>query len=287
MPNPKKETEMDKEKTVLLMDGFYKTLPMPDYHQTEGLSKSSIADLAISPAHYKARRLEPTTFPGADLGTAVHMLVLEPELAEERIVTPPKEVLGKNGARSTNAYKDWVAALPEGAINLSESEYNTAQYMRDAMIGHPRYVDLLTGGHAEVSAFWTDEMGLTRKCRPDYLNDAYAVDLKTTVSAHPAQFGRQAYNLHYGWSAAWTLDILWSLTGGGRREYIFFCVEKEPPYAVACYSTPQDIIDMARDAIAPIVAQYRVCRETDIWPGFSTEIETLTYPRYAYKRQED
>jgi hypothetical protein len=270
-----------------MKNGFYKSLSMDDYHAAEGLNKSALSDLAISPAHYKARKLEPKTFAAADLGTAVHLMVLEPEMSEAIIITPPKEVLSKSGGKNTNAFREWVSAQPDDCIILNTDEYDQAQYMRDAVIGHPRYIDLLTGGNQEVSAFWTDPQGLTRKCRPDYLNDAYAVDLKTAISAHPAQFGRQAYNLHYHWSASWTLDIIAAITGGYSREYIFVCVEKEPPYAVACYSTPQEIIDMARNEIAPIVAQYRACLETDIWPGYSDQIEPLQYPKYAFKKQED
>jgi hypothetical protein len=270
-----------------MKNGFYKSMSMADYHAADGLSKSALSDLAISPAHYKARKLEPKTFEAANLGTAVHMLVLEPERAETQIVTPPTILLGKNGAMSTNACKDWVALeQAKGSIILKADEYDQAQYMRDAVIGHPRYEDLLTGGHAEVSCFYTDQSGLTCKSRPDYLNDEYITDLKTTIDASPEGFGKQAYNLKYYWSAYHSNRIV-SCLGAGKRRYIFLCVEKTPPFSVAIYWTPQELIDFAQHQIEPLYALYKSCIELDIWKGYSEEFEMLEIPQWAKKKMEN
>lgn len=265
-------------------DGFYRSVSMADYHAVDGLSKSALMDLAISPAHYKARKLEPKTFPGADLGTAVHLLVLEPERAEKIIFTPPDSVLGKNGARSTNAYRDWVAVQDAAAIILGREEFEAAHYMRDAILAHPAAFELLSGGNPEISMFWTDGNGITRKARPDYLNGNY-VDIKTARSAKPEVFGKQAFDLHYHWSALWTIDIGIGL-GVGKNRYFFIVVEKESPWCVSVFDTPQELIDLARDEIAPIYAQYRACKEYDTWPGYGDEVKTMEFPRWAFKQRE-
>jgi hypothetical protein len=208
---------------------------------------------------------------------------LEPELAEERIVTPPKIVLAKNGSRNTNAYRDWAATLPQGVIILTDEDYNAAQAMRDAVLSHPVASEILSGGYSEVSAFWVDGYGIMRKTRPDYLSNYYSVNLKTAISAEPNQFGRQAYGLKYYWDAAWCQSILQGLTNNDARDYVFIAVEKESPFAVAIYEVSNEILELAKTEIEPVLAKYRACVETDVWPGYETEIQPLRLPKYAFK----
>ena len=268
----------------MIADGFYKSLPMEDYLKEPALSKSGLSDLWLSPAHYKARKLEPKKFAAADLGSAVHALVLEPDQADKMIVTPPTILLGKNGAMSTNACKDWIAAQDPGVIVLNAADYDAAQCMRDAVIAHPRAAELLQGGNPEVSMVWTDGKGIRRKCRPDYMGAAY-VDLKTAKTAKPEWFGKQAYDLHYHWSAYWTIEIGRNL-GSSIDQYFFIAVEKESPWAVCVFDTPQELIEMAEAEIAPIYATYRACLEYDTWQSYSDQIETLKFPAWAYKKKE-
>jgi hypothetical protein len=272
----------NKQEAVMIKDGFYKSLSLTDYLAEDALSKGGLSDLSISAAHYKARRVEAPTFPAAALGSAVHMLVLEPERAEVSIFTPPGDVLGKGGSKSTTAYKEWVTAQQPGALILSREDFERAHYMRDAVLAHPVAAELLSGGNPEVSMFWTDGNGVRRKCRPDYLSGVY-VDLKTAISAKPDVFGKQAFNLHYHWSAAWTIDVGLGL-GSSVDKYLFVAVEKDSPWAVCVFDTPLELIDMARSEIAPVYHLYKACKEFETWPGYSSEVEPLTFPRWAYKK---
>jgi hypothetical protein len=213
------------------------------------------------------------------------MLVLEPELAERKLFTPPDGVLGKNGSKATNAYKEWVAAQDAGAIILSREDFEAAHYMRDAILAHPAASELLQGGNPEVSMFWTDGNEIRRKCRPDYLNGHY-IDIKTARSAKPEVFGKQAFDLKYHWSAAWTIDIGSGL-GAGIDKYYFVVVEKETPWAVSVFETPQNLIDLAREEIAPIYAMYRACTEYGTWPGYGDDVQQLEFPRWAFKNREE
>jgi hypothetical protein len=264
-------------------DGFYKSLEMSEYLAEPGLSKSGLSNLAISPAHYKARLLEPKKFAAADIGTAVHLMVLEPELAERKIFTPPNDVLGKNGSKSTNAYKEWVAAQDAGTIILSRDDFEAAHYMSDSVLSHPRYHELLQCGNPEVSAFYTDADGTRFKIRPDYLTDGPITDLKTTIDASPDGFGKQAYNLKYYWSSYLTTKVVESL-GGARREYNFFAVEKSAPFACAVYSTPPELLELAEREVEPLISLFKVCTELGVWNGYSTEINPLEIPAWAKRK---
>jgi hypothetical protein len=274
---------LNKQGGRMKADGFFKHLPMDEYLSEPGLSKSGLSNLAISPAHYKSRLLEPKKFAAADLGTAVHLLLLEPELADKRVCTPPAILLGKNGAMSTNACKDWVKSQPEDSIVLNLDEYNSAFFMRDAVMAHPRYPELLQNGNPEVSAFYTDAAGTRFKIRPDYLTDGPVTDLKTTIDASPDGFGKQAYNLKYYWSAYLTTKVIEAL-GGGRREYNFFAVEKTAPFASAVYSTPTELLELAEREVEPLISLFKVCTEFGVWHGYSTEINPLEIPAWAKRK---
>lgn len=269
-----------------MKDGFYKALPMPDYLNEDALSKSGLVELSRSPAHFKAAKEFPKESAAFDLGTAVHALVLEPDRAAALIVTPPAEVLAKNGYRTGSAYKAWEASRAPGAVILKADDFDAARRMADAVLSHPAARDMLTAGHPEVSAFWTDANGVRRKCRPDYLNDFAAIDLKTTIDASPEGFGKQAFNLKYYWSAFWTTEIIRGL-GGGSRPYVFIASEKTPPYPVAVYETPQELIDRAREEIAPLLDLYRDCLKADQFPGYHDVLMTLQVPRWAKKWEEE
>lgn len=266
--------------------GFYKSLPIEKYLSAPGLSKTGLTALSVSPAHYQSHKVTPKQFAAADMGHAVHALVLEPERAERIIVTPPANVLDKRGGRAGTAYKEWEASLPGGTVILRADDYEAARYMRDAVFAHPAAAAMLKNGNPEVSAFFEDALSIMRKCRPDWLADEDVIDLKTAESASPEVFARQAYNLKYHWSAAWTLDIIRGLTGSNGRRYIFIVVEKSPPWAVACYEVPEKVLDVARDEIAPLLAAYKACTVVDRWPAYSDKIETLNLPPWAVKKQE-
>ena len=248
--------------------GIYTDLSNEDYHGHHGsYSKSSLSDFSVYPynlIYQREHRVRKTMF---DLGTAAHTAILEPEKFETEIAVCPDELLGKNGAKSTKAYKEWVAAQPADMALLTVAERDRVLRMRNSVHSNPAHSkarDLLTGGAAEVSCFWNeifkgDENGpgnrispdgvthfmndptdchtLMMKCRPDYVpTEMIMVDLKTTATAIDQEsFEKQAYNLHYHWSAAMTLRGVTLATGKQRSIYIFVVVEVNPPHEVAVF----------------------------------------------------
>jgi hypothetical protein len=127
-----------------------------------------------------------------------------------------------------------------------------------------------------------------RKCRPDFLSEEKnVIDLKTTINASPEAFGKQSFNLRYHWSACWTSEIIQGLTGPYNISYVLIAVEKESPWAVACYEVPNVLIDLARSEITPLIAKYRACQEIGSWPAYSNDVETLYVPPWAIKKEKE
>src|SRR5690606_28980541 len=122
-------------------------------------------------------------------------------------------------------------------VPLLAKDADRAQAIADAVREHPVAGPLLSGGDAEVSAFWTDEAtGVPCRGRFDYLRQIASgpvvVDLKTTGDANPAHVGRTAVNLGYDVQAAWYLDGHRATTGTDAA-FVHVLVEVDPPHAVA------------------------------------------------------
>lgn len=139
-------------------------------------------------------------------GMAAHMLILE---GEEKFYKHCH--LNPHATKRSKAYKEWVEA--EGVDDdfvFNEEDWSNLHRMRDAVRdeGNPAYNaladDLLTSGVAEVTHKWMDaETACPCKSRWDYIRPEWGqlVDLKTTRSAHPRDFGKDVINFGYYLSA--------------------------------------------------------------------------------------
>lgn len=262
--------------------GVYPELQNEDYHAAPGLSKSGMDLLLKSPAHYRAAKdtdHEPT--PAMLMGSAVHTAVLEPDLFEKKYVPSP------DINRRTKAGKEEFAAFQEanqGKEILKPEDYELIINMRDSIFAHTLASKLLTDGKAELSYFWEDDQtGALLKCRPDYLrSDGVVIDLKTTLDASPESFAKSAANFHYHLQAAHYLEGV-SALGDHATHFVFVCVEKKPPYAVACYTLDSEAVGFGQLLAREAISRYTKCREADQWPGYSPKIESLSLPPWAFR----
>ena len=271
------------------MEPTFKNISIEEYHANAALGKTDLVQFAKNPLRYKIYRqtIKPPS-PVFNLGSAAHTAILEPDTYQNRIAIPPSEVLGKNGVKSTKAYKEWEAQQT-GKTILTQTQADQVQAMAKSIFENPEHSTaklLLTGGIAELSGFWTENHGydIELKCRPDYLPaEGIAVDLKTCKDASPDGFGRDAARYKYHWSACLTLRGLTAITGIEHTEYIFVCIEKEPPHNVACYRCPPHLVDLAGRQIEEPLTLYAKCLKTNEWPGYENRILDLKFPGWAEK----
>lgn len=97
---------------------LYEGVPANDYHAYDAISASGLTLMARSPAHYRHRRdnPEPGT-PAQQLGEAIHLAVLEPDLFEARITTLPADINLRTNAGK--AVRDSLYAGEEAGIPLT------------------------------------------------------------------------------------------------------------------------------------------------------------------------
>jgi exodeoxyribonuclease VIII len=257
------------------------------YHQGPGISKSHLDLIAqSSELHYWHKYLNPEReaeepTPALVLGSAVHSIILEPDLFTSQYVPNP------GIERRSNAGKaEWAAFVEEhkGKTILTDEQYQTCLQVRDAVYRHPVASGLLRqAGQSEQTFYAIDsETGELIKCRLDRLPDSGAMilDVKTTDDASPGGFARSCANFRYPVQSAWYKDVLDAAVGGHPEDFVFIAVEKSPPYAIGVYFV--DYTDEQRGRLAARRDLQRIvnAKRANYWPDYGAEIRPLQMPTW-------
>ena len=261
------------------------SLPEAQYRAAEGISKSSLDWIAPprTPAHYRAKvdgLIPDEQTPAMRLGSMIHRAILEPETVSGAWVVRPEGMVF-----TTKEGKEWKASQTLPIITADEAA--TIVGMRDSVHAHPAVKRVLANARTEVSLFANGEDGVLRKARIDALPDSgnVIVDIKSCQSADPDLMAKSVVAYRYDVQAAYYLDIC-KLLGIDKSEFLFVCVEKLPPFAVAVYALDQDAIEWGRKQYQRDLALIKHCEAEDHWPSFTTDITTLALPAWAQKQME-
>jgi len=277
------ETKMKMENIGLL------SMTADQYHAHPAVGHSGLVRIMRSPAHYReyvTNPPEPT--PAMQLGTALHTALLEPDRFAEAFVVAPK--FDRRTKEGRAAVKAWEAENA-GKTPLTADQMAAIERMAASIRAHAGAARLLSNGLAEMSGFWVDqETGVACKCRPDFLavekdhpeQVTAIVDVKTCVDASADGFSRAIATLGYDVQASFYQDGLKALTGRTVPVY-FIAVEKDAPYAVACYEAGYEVIEVGRAKYRAALQLLRWCMDNDRWPSYqpSGEIEEINLPRWA------
>ena len=240
-----------------------------EYHAHPALSSTDIKTVANkSLAHWKGQiRKESVAF---DLGSAVHAMLLEPEL--NLVIKGPETRRGKAWSEAYAIAKD------EGRILLTEADYDLAVSMSEACLKNPAANHFLTHSDllCEKSFFATDpEKDLELKTRPDGLlkEHGIVIDIKTCQDASPEGFARAVRTFGYDIQAAFYLHVL-RLCKIPAKQMIFICIEKDAPHVTACHELSEMYIRHAHNRMEGTLYNIRQAMDTEefvtLWPDINT-----------------
>ena len=245
-----------------------------DYFKLEALSASGAKLIARSPAHYKAAmEMQRTPTPAQVFGTVVHAMILEPHKSHASLFSV-KELNWTT--KEGKLEKERLESI--GLPIISAADLDKALRMRDAVWAHSHAAELLTGCRTEVEATWIGyEVKVRCKGGIDAIGSSGIVDVKTTIDASPEAFAKAIKQYGYYMQAAHYIDGVAEIEGG-IAPFTFIAVEKQPPYAVACYTLSNDSLAAGWSAMNRIAKIYSDCISTGIWPGYEGKSIELSIP---------
>lgn len=211
------------------------------------------------------------------LGRATHTAVFEPDsfMREYALWTGDRR-----------AGKEWTdfCAMNAGRTILTETQYEKALAIRDAVRSNPEAMAYLAKGQAERSITWPDKpTGLRCKGRLDFLSATFpcVVDLKTTNDIGERAFQAQCERMSY-------FRQLAMYTGGAVAcdllvvpRAVIIAVENKAPFEVAVYAIEPDALVTAGEEVAELLATLKACLAADAWPSRYTTEQTLARPSWA------
>lgn len=249
-----------------------------EYHAHPALGSTTLKKAVDSMQTYK-HYIESDPIEATDnmnLGTAVHTLVLEPELFDSEIAVKEK-VDGRT--KTGKEYNAMFAETSAGKTIITTEQFKEAQLMRDSVMDHPEVKKILNCRvEFETSGFYIDEeTGIECKYRPDIRTNNFIADLKTCQDATQNGFAKQVSNLGYHISAAHYLEGDRILKKINHEQFIFICVESKPPYQVGIYRLGPKSLNKGYMQRNEALKSISNSRETGVYPllndGEAMEIE--------------
>lgn len=258
------------------------------YHASAGISRSMLEDIAhpSTPAHYKARWIDKVIpeeeTPAMQFGTILHRAMLEPETLAGAFHVKPENYDGR-----TKDGKKWQADHADRP-HLTAAEALAVGGIVRSLMAHPKARVFIEKSDKERSAY-ADDNGLLLRSRYDLLptwkGANMIADIKTCERADMASAEKSLMNYGYARQAAFYLRVA-KLLNLDRHAFVLIFVEKSPPFAVAVYEVDPMAVDFGERLIARDLQVLRNCMESNQWPAYSQDIETLGLPAWAQKQAE-
>jgi len=272
--------------------GLVYDMPEADYHTHPALSSTGARRMLRPgcPALFDFERRNPREATQAmKLGRAAH---------RETLGVGSDIVLGDWPDFRTKAAQEWRdEAEAAGLIPLLRDgkQWQHVRGMRDALHAHPLFGRLFDPerGHAEVSAFWTDdETGVECRARFDFLPDPVdgrrlvIPDYKKTADPEPGAFARDAAKYGYPMQADWYLRGAQALGLGTSPAFVFATQSADPPYLVSVVQLSRQDLILASHRNRIALHTFKACTEADRWPGYGETVHTLDMPAYWRNESE-
>jgi hypothetical protein len=217
-----------------------------------------------------------------DIGTAAHLAVLENHRFAEAC-----SLIAADNYRSKAAQELREACWAAGRVPLLPQDYELVRRLKKALETSAAAPLLFEGGDSEVSFTW-DFDGMACKARADRIAGHTIVDLKTAVSASPVAFANAIARDGHHLRAAWYIDG-WNEDNAARiTDYLYIIAGKSEPHLVEVYRVDQRALEYGRRLYRKALRQFRECRASGVWPGYSREeVTTVSLPVYAEHQLAD
>ena len=242
----------------------------PEFLQTRPLSYSSLKQFRKSPKHYIQYITKPREQTDAmRQGSLIDCLALEPEKFTERFMIIPKLNLRTNDGKAENE-RLLKEANEKRLIMITQEDIAKARKSVEALMSTDFSRQLIEGRRdVQINLRWTDKAtGLPINGKVDFDSkigrEWFIVDLKSSASADPDDFKRQAYNLDYH------IQCGCYTTGYPTHRFtfppfVFLVVESEEPYNISVNYCDGKYIQEAKEEFTASLNAFKYCMDNNLW----------------------
>lgn len=270
--------------------GVYPGIPADDYHGDlcagPSISRSMAHDIVkscpavafhncyLNPQHVREQKKQ------FDIGTAYHLICLEPDQWGDRVV-----MVDADDYKTKAAQEARDAAYAAGKTPLLTKNRDTILAMHRALMQHPTARKLLDRGEAEQTFVAKCPItGLWLKARTDRcdLRHGMAIDFKSTTSAHPSEFAKRVWDNGLYIQDPWYRDVIGMATGEHIRQFIFIVQEVDAPHAISINMLKEQDVEWGRFHASVAIEKFARCLETGQWPDYGPTVHEITMPAWAH-----
>ena len=254
---------------------------MSDYHAIKALSNSSLSVLKRSPTEFYKRfitgEMKGQESEAMLLGSAVHMLALEPErfAFEYRIESGPiNPQTEKPYGRDTKKFEAWLdgARAFDNRKVLVREEFASSMAIAKAFQAHPTIAAIMASRAEKLfeseyaMEYATNNGKVDLKCKIDFVcpPERIIIDLKTTSDPSPYAWSWSAEDFGYHRQAATYSDAMEAKYGEPFR-FLFGVVRSKEPYEAAVYELDAESINRGRSEYEALIEEYIYRRAKNDW----------------------
>jgi len=268
-------------------EGLHYDVPGSDYYRkTLGEANKGGLDLiSRSPYHYRywIDQADQGGTEAMNFGRALHCAILEPDLFKANWVTLPDFGPMNSSVNRANAKRYLEMRADKEFITADQSEQLIA--MQNAVFKHDTASAYVGAGRSEVTACWRDQnTDLPCKARGDNYIETFdtLIDVKSCLDASPEGFSKVVAKHRYHVQQAHYANG-WASCDKPLRHFIFLCIEKDPPYAVAIYPLDAASEERGHVLLDRDMSMLSRCMEADRWPSYNNnQTAELRIPAYAH-----
>lgn len=219
-----------------------------------------------------------------DIGRAAHRAVLG---KGGDFIAYPAHLLGKNGAVSTAAAKEWGEEIrARGMTPVKAEDADAVNDMAAEIMGRLAFMNMAFPPSRSEMTVIAEINGVMCRAMIDHAPEDPHLplfDLKTTTDASPQAVIRSIMTYGYDIQAAHYLET-WKAATGEDRQFRFVFVEKDAPHECCVIQLGGDSLMMAKKRTARAREMWAHCTATDSWPGYPGEVVQVDLPEFYQAR---
>jgi hypothetical protein len=253
------------------------------------MSRGQLMTFAHNPRRW-LHGYEPSDSDATDWGSLIDFRITDAEHFIERYSIEPQTYwaegrkkgdpqIQKPWNRNATFCREWKENRPNKII-IKQSEFEESDRAISALKADPQVIDILDHSDKQVMVaadYFDRETGYTIPVKAlldivPHLDSAYATqlfDLKTSITAAPARWGKTILERSYHVQAAMYLDMYCAATVEDRLEFGHIVQENYPPYEVERMIVSQEFMQFGRDSYLSALRLYCQCLKTGMWPGYA------------------